>query len=214
MSKVKAKTAMKMVPKNVVKQDVKMAEIKKMAERVKNWGKWGPDDELGTLNYVKPADLLQAAALVKNGKSFSLGLDFNQNGPQRTGWGGRFNPIHTMLATGTDAVAGRHDKAGLRYADDMVTMPLQCGTQWDGLGPHLLRRKNVERLRRAARRLHRRQEKRHPQDARQHDRPRRAARHSALPGRRLSRRRLRHRQRGTRCVRESAGRGGASAAIS
>jgi kynurenine formamidase len=39
-----------------------------------------------------------------------------------------------MLATGTDAVAGRHDKAGLRYADDMVTMPLQCGTQWDGLG--------------------------------------------------------------------------------
>ena len=134
MSKAKAKTSMKMVPKNVVKQNIKMAAIKKMAARVKNWGKWGRDDELGTLNYVKPAERRKAAGLVKKGKSFSLGLNFDQAGPQRTGWGGRFNPIHTMLATGTDAVAGRHDKAGLRYADDMVTMPLQCGTQWDGLG--------------------------------------------------------------------------------
>ena len=39
-----------------------------------------------------------------------------------------------MLATGTDAVAGRQDPGKLRYADDMVSMPLQCGTQWDALG--------------------------------------------------------------------------------
>ena len=26
------------------------------------------------------------------------------------------------------------DKRGIRAADDMVVMPLQCGTQWDGLG--------------------------------------------------------------------------------
>jgi kynurenine formamidase len=63
-----------------------------------------------------------------------LGLDFNQNGPQKGLWGRRFNPIHTMLATGTDAVAGTQDAGGLRYADDMVSLPLQCGTQWDGLG--------------------------------------------------------------------------------
>ncbi len=49
-------------------------------------------------------------------------------------WGNRFNPIHTMLATGTDAVAGTQDAGGLRYADDMVSLPLQCGTQWDALG--------------------------------------------------------------------------------
>ena len=47
---------------------------------------------------------------------------------------GRTNPIHTMLRTGTDAYAGVLDKRGIRAADDMVTMPLQCGTQWDGLG--------------------------------------------------------------------------------
>jgi kynurenine formamidase len=39
-----------------------------------------------------------------------------------------------MLATGTDAVAGNQDAGGLRYADDMVSLPLQCGTQWDALG--------------------------------------------------------------------------------
>jgi hypothetical protein len=39
-----------------------------------------------------------------------------------------------MIRTGTDAYSGVLDKRGIRAADDMVTMPLQCGTQWDGLG--------------------------------------------------------------------------------
>jgi kynurenine formamidase len=39
-----------------------------------------------------------------------------------------------MLRTGTDAYSGVLDKRGIRAADDMVVMPLQCGTQWDGLG--------------------------------------------------------------------------------
>ena len=125
---------MKKIAKNALSQDVTLQTLEDAAKRLSNWGKWGPDDELGTLNYVTPADLIAAAALVRQGKSFSLGLDFNQDGPQRTGWGGRFNPIHVMLATGTDAVAGRQEAGKLRYADDMVSMPLQCGTQWDALG--------------------------------------------------------------------------------
>jgi kynurenine formamidase len=133
MSEATQKTVMKMVPRNDLRRDVTLQTIKVMAERIKNWGKWGPEDELGTLNFVTPADLVKAGALVKKGKAFSLGLDFNQFGPQR-GWGGRFNPIHTMLATGTDAVAGAQEAMQIRYADDMVTMPLQCGTQWDALG--------------------------------------------------------------------------------
>ena len=125
---------MKMIPRNNLKRDVTLKTLEEMAAKTKNWGKWGPDDQLGTLNYVTPEDIVRAAALVKKGKAFALGLDFNSNGPQRTGWGGRFNPIHTMLATGTDAVAGTQDAGKIRYADDMVSMPLQCGTQWDALG--------------------------------------------------------------------------------
>lgn len=111
-----------------------IAYLRSVAERCKNWGKWGPDDEIGTLNYVTPQDIVAAGRLIRKGKVFSLGLNFDRNGPQRGLWGNRYNPIHTMLATGTDAVAGVLDKGGIRYADDAVSMPLQCGTQWDALG--------------------------------------------------------------------------------
>jgi kynurenine formamidase len=125
---------LKVVPSNSPALTLTRADIEAMAKRICNWGRWGPDDELGTLNFIGPEELKAAAALVRKGKSISLGLDFNFHGPQNTGWGNRFNPIHTMLATGTDAVAGNQDAGMCRYADDMVTMPLQCGTQWDALG--------------------------------------------------------------------------------
>jgi kynurenine formamidase len=111
-----------------------LAHLRATAEKCKNWGRWGPDDEAGTLNFIEPEDVVKASQLVKKGKVFSLGLNFDRFGPQKGLWGNRFNPIHTMLATGTDAVAGNQDAGGLRYADDMVSLPLQCGTQWDALG--------------------------------------------------------------------------------
>jgi kynurenine formamidase len=110
-----------------------MDHLRATAQKCKNWGRWGPADEAGTLNFITPADLVNAARLIRKGKAFSLGLNFDASGPQRGLWGNRFNPIHTMLATGTDAVSGVQDAGGLRYADDMVSLPLQCGTQWDAL---------------------------------------------------------------------------------
>ena len=86
-----------------------MDDINSAAERLKNWGRWGPHDEIGTLNNITPQDIVNAARLIRSGKVFSLALNFDSNGPQNGKWGGRFNPIHTMLATGTDAVAGRQD---------------------------------------------------------------------------------------------------------
>lgn len=111
-----------------------MDHLRTMAEKCSNWGRWGKDDELGTLNFVTPEAVAEAARLIRRGTVFSLGLNFDRNGPQRGLWGNRYNPIHTMLATGTDAVSGNQDAGGLRYADDAVSMPLQCGTQWDALG--------------------------------------------------------------------------------
>src|SRR5215831_7910769 len=113
-------------------------DLRNAAEKYKNWGKWGPDDEIGTLNYTQAEDIVAAARLVKKGKVISLALNFDNNGPQsgKTSYPalGRINPLHTMLRTGTDAHSGVLDKRGIRAADDMVVMPLQCGTQWDGLG--------------------------------------------------------------------------------
>jgi hypothetical protein len=109
-------------------------DVVKKAEALKNWGKWGADDELGVLNYITPEDIVNAARLVKKGKVFRLGLNLDENGPQRGIFGGRWNPMHQMLATGTDAVAGKHDVTpGLRYADDAINLPTQAATQWDAL---------------------------------------------------------------------------------
>ncbi len=109
-------------------------EIAKSAHRNSNWGKWGEDDVRGTMNYL--TDDLRAAAgsLIRRGVSFSLSQSFDMNGPQN-GWRRRTNPVHTMLDTGTDAAAGVQGfPHGLGGADDVVSMPLQCSTQWDGLG--------------------------------------------------------------------------------
>ncbi|MEV5831670.1 cyclase family protein [Spirillospora sp. NPDC052242] len=99
-----------------------------------NWGRWGDDDVLGTVNFIDEAKRREGAALVRRGASFSLSQRFDMNGPQK-GWRRRTNPVHTMLDTGTDAALGNQGfPHGIGGADDVVSMPLQCSTQWDGLG--------------------------------------------------------------------------------
>src|SRR6202165_5296056 len=87
------------------KDKVTLQDIQAAGERLKNWGRWGADDEAGTLNNISPQDIIQASRLIRKGKVFALALNFDSNGPQSGLWGNRFNPIHTMLSTGTDAVA-------------------------------------------------------------------------------------------------------------
>ncbi len=108
--------------------------VREWGRRYSNWGRWGPDDEKGALNFITPERVLAATALPRRGQVISCALPFDKNGPQ-SGVGGRHNPIHYMLAHGGDALAGAQDAfpGGFRYADDAVTMPLQCGTQWDSL---------------------------------------------------------------------------------
>lgn len=104
------------------------------AERNRQWGRWGPDDEIGTLNHVTPAMVQAAAGLVRTGRSFGLAMAYDAHGPQSPGPGSRrFNPVHSFLVSGTDSCSDMATFAPIRGADDMVTMPLQCGTQWDAL---------------------------------------------------------------------------------
>jgi kynurenine formamidase len=101
--------------------------LRALSRQVSNWGRWGPDDERGTVNFITPETIRRGAAAVRRGVVFSLGLPLGADGPQ-IGQGGRFNPIHLMLA-----IDGRLGETEFRYADDLVVMPLQCATQWDGL---------------------------------------------------------------------------------
>ncbi|WP_411108925.1 cyclase family protein [Streptomyces sp. c-19] len=108
--------------------------IAQAAKACSNWGRWGGDDRLGTVNFLDEAKRREGAALVRRGVSFSLSQRFDIDGPQK-GWRRRTNPVHTMLDTGTDAALGNQGLPhGIGGADDVITMPLQCSTQWDGLG--------------------------------------------------------------------------------
>jgi kynurenine formamidase len=109
-------------------------EIARVVADVRNWGRWGADDVLGTLNFLDETKRVEAAALVRRGATFSLSQAFDTDGPQ-TGWRRRTNPVHTMTDTGSDAALGNQGfPHGIGGADDVISMPLQCSTQWDGLG--------------------------------------------------------------------------------
>jgi kynurenine formamidase len=100
-----------------------------LGKELSNWGRWGDEDEIGTLNFVTPEKRIAASKLVKTGKIFDLGIPFDKNGPWPSG-GFRINPVHVMTFMPSDT-AGAPD--GMISADDMVVMGLQCATQWDGL---------------------------------------------------------------------------------
>ena len=118
----------------IARQELTVELLEEYCERYRNWGKWGDDDEVGTLNYITPDKIREAATLVRQGKVFSLELPLDGGGPQ-TGAFGRVNPIHQMVATGTDHVEGRQDwPLEWGVADDTLFLFLQGGTQWDALG--------------------------------------------------------------------------------
>jgi kynurenine formamidase len=107
--------------------------VRETGARLRNWGRWGPDDERGTLNYITAEAVVGAARLVRRGAVFSLAIPFDAKGPQGSK-SRRFNPIHQMTLTGPDFTTGAITRpGGVGFTDDLVVMPLQCATQWDAL---------------------------------------------------------------------------------
>lgn len=104
-------------------------DFDRLAEKVRNWSRWGEKDQRGTLNHIGPDTLKAAVATVTAGKMFNLGLNFDKDGPQ-LGLR-RFNPklYVTDLFTPLNP-----DKPNAMYSDDVIHMPVQAATQWDSLG--------------------------------------------------------------------------------
>ena len=105
-------------------------KIEKAYVELSNWGRWGPDDQIGTLNTVTPEHILAAARLVRQGRVFSLGASLKwplQSYPNK----GRWNIIHSYIQDGADINSGTH--LANEYSDDAIHMPVQCSTHWDAL---------------------------------------------------------------------------------
>ena len=106
---------------------VSLAEFEQMYESVKNWGRWGADDQLGTLNLITPERVRAAAGLVKSGRRVSMEIPINTVG-------GPDNPnqaIH-LVTQGHDIDIG---SGGLRFGLDFLGMAAHgdCHTHIDAL---------------------------------------------------------------------------------
>ena len=68
-------------------------DLRQLSDRVRNWGRWGDDDERGTLNFLGPEATLRGSACVQSGKTFSLAVDLKADGIQVGQPANRYNPI-------------------------------------------------------------------------------------------------------------------------
>lgn len=100
-----------------------------------NWGKWGPDDEVGALNYLGPAEVLAAVRLVRSGKVFTLQVPMGAPGGDPV-WPGRRGCERYQILDEGHWLGGKGPvfAGGLHYADDAMSAFLQGSTQYDALG--------------------------------------------------------------------------------
>lgn len=90
------------------------ADMRRLFDEVSNWGRWGAEDESGTLNYLTPEKIAAGARLVKSGKRVSCARNFPvQPGPE--------NPtpaLHHIVMGGDDPCA--HGIPGLECSLDFI----------------------------------------------------------------------------------------------
>jgi kynurenine formamidase len=100
-----------------------------IAKRVNNWGRWGADDEIGTLNLITDDVVRNAAATVRTGRRIPLALPLQADGVQTGLIPGRVNPLHAMIQINQELFG----PGTVATSDDAVTMALQAATHWDAL---------------------------------------------------------------------------------
>lgn len=106
---------------------VSVEEFGRIFEAVKNWNRWGPDDDLGTLNYITPETVRAAAALVRTGRRVSMAIPINKvAGPDNP------QPAYHFVSQGYDVPV---DESKVRFALDFLGMACHgdCHTHVDAL---------------------------------------------------------------------------------
>ncbi len=101
------------------------------AQDASSWckSKFGPDDQIGAANNLSPAATLEAAKLIKTGKTYSLGVETNAKSPA---YPPRAFSI-TVVQPGQSAGA-TIGPTKTSYNDDIINGWVGVGSQIDGLG--------------------------------------------------------------------------------
>jgi kynurenine formamidase len=119
------------------------AEFDTLFASVRTWGRWGPDDRLGALNYITPEAVRTAAGLVRSGRQVSLAIPVSTvAGPDNPRPASRFIVQAHDHDIGSGGVTFATDYIGLAFHGD-------CHTHMDALC-HVAYRGQLYNGRRAA----------------------------------------------------------------
>jgi kynurenine formamidase len=113
--------------------EVSAAEFRELFDRVSTWGRWGPDDERGALNYLTPKRIASAATLARGGRTVSLSRPLNT---EREADNPEPADHHmTMLGSNgpSDGLAFVKDYIGVDYHNDSHShLDALCHVAYDG----------------------------------------------------------------------------------
>lgn len=95
-----------------------------------NWGRWGAEDEAGTLNLIGARQVVRAAGLVRTGRVIPLA---QQLGPGTVVPPHRQRVERYMTRDGGDYAAGARRPGGFQFAEDVFSFATHSGTHVDAL---------------------------------------------------------------------------------
>jgi kynurenine formamidase len=115
----------------VASHTVTDADYERWKKELSNWGRWGKDDQIGTLNLITPAKRKQAAALVKEGVAVSLAAD-----PDTVKAVDNPNPYEvTMQGIGADRIAVNYHGIAHTHLDSLAHIN-DNGVFFNGYAPN------------------------------------------------------------------------------
>ena len=122
-------------------------EIVSYIRERRNWGRWGDDDQRGAINLITPEKRVQAAGLVRSGRSVSLSRDFPVTPGRHNPWPAQHfirtfeNAVvdyygtiyHGYVTTHVDALCHVWDEQGMWGGRDPKSEITTQGANWGGI---------------------------------------------------------------------------------
>lgn len=100
-----------------------------------NWGRWGDEDELGTLNHRSPESVLAGVAAVEKGEVYTLGVPVDRTGESAPAWPGRGDPDQYMTVDEGHIRSGKIETPdGVGVSEDDIHLCTHTVTHFDALG--------------------------------------------------------------------------------
>src|SRR5262245_22967074 len=98
-----------------------------------NWGRWGTDDQRGTLNLVTPDTVLAATQVCRTGKVYSLALPVQRRGVPTIAYRGSPQRLSLSSPTDTERFARFGAPEGLGANEDVLILASHGITHMDAL---------------------------------------------------------------------------------